>query len=139
MIFHLKAMLLKINVFILLLIKGGVMKLPIKTDILGDDITIQEGALTGKLGQWDESTSTITLKSGQSEFGKHVILLHEILHVVETMLLQNGAIKTRIDHDFITNASFGICALLTAAGVFNDLQEKDVIRFVEEQKTSEGL
>jgi hypothetical protein len=113
------------------------MKLPVKTDILGDEIIIQEAALEGKLGQWDESSSTITIKSGQSEFGKRVILLHEIMHVVETMLLQNGVIKKRITHEFITTASFGICALLTAAGALEGLTVENIKDFVAEQESKQ--
>lgn len=110
------------------------MKLPLTTTILGDEITITEGKLNGKLGQWDEATSTITLDSDLPAYGKIVILIHEIMHVIESMLLDNKIIQERIDHEYINGGAFGICALLTSAGVISGMTEKDVHDFIEQQQ-----
>lgn len=114
------------------------MKLPVKTEILGDEITIQEGKLENKFGQWDESTSTITIRDDLPKFGKRIILLHEIMHVVETMMLQNGIIKERLEHQFINAASFGICALLAATGALEGITMEDFNDFVREQDKELG-
>lgn len=107
------------------------MKLPIKTTVLGDEINIVEAPLEDKLGQWDESTSTITINSEQSEYGKRIILIHEVLHVIETMMIQNEMLDRRVNHEFIQGASFGITALLTASGMLDGLTEKDYFDFIE--------
>jgi hypothetical protein len=116
-----------------------IMKLPIKTNILGDEITICENELSGKLGQWDEAEGTITIHKNQPEYGKRIILIHEVLHVVETIMLQQGILKKRINHDFIHNAAFGICALLTAAGMIEGMSEEDIYNFIANQQANEQI
>jgi len=110
------------------------MKLPINTDMFGYEITIQEGELKDKLGQWDESTSTITIKSDQPEYDKHVIFIHEIMHMVEITLIDTGILKEHINPDFIEAASFSICALLTECGALNGFTKESIADFIRERE-----
>ena len=69
---------------------------------LGHPIRIRRGETPpGILGTWDEATGTITLRADLDEASALIILLHEAMHVVESAMVQNGAIPRRVHHDFI--------------------------------------
>lgn len=51
------------------------------------------------------------------------ILIHEAMHVTETMMIDNDLMKKRINHDFIEAASYTICALLSATECLNFTEE----------------
>lgn len=106
---------------------------PVTTDALGDLITIRRGPTTnGALGQWDETTGTITLAPDQHPVGELIILVHEMLHAVETMLLQNGAIAARVDHEFIGAGAFGLATLLIHSGVCSAITPEQWLDFQEQ-------
>lgn len=107
------------------------MKLPVTFRALGAPITIQEKEIPN-LGSWDERTGAITIAPGQSEMGKVTILLHEALHVVETMMIQNKYLKRRVSHDFITGAAFGLATILVHAGAIQGVTPADWKAFVRE-------
>lgn len=110
------------------------MILPVTFKSLGAAITIREEDLTEGLGCWDERTGTITLRSGLDPMGKLVILVHEAMHAVESMLIQNGAIKRRVDHDFIEGAAFGLATILVYAGAVQGVGIVEWNAFVDAQK-----
>ena len=101
------------------------MKLPTTFSALGAPITIREGECPpGALGFWDERDGSIVITPGQSEFGRLTILVHEAMHVVETMMIQNGALKRRVSHDYITGAAFALATILVHAGAAGDVTPK---------------
>lgn len=106
------------------------MKLPVTFRSLGDPITIEERDLDGPLGYWDEGAATIALDAAQPDAGKLVALLHEAMHVVESMMIQNGAIKRHVSHDFITGSAFAIATILVHAGAIEGVNAHDWKRFV---------
>jgi len=52
--------------------------------------------------------------------GLWILMLHEFLHVGESVLKQAGAIKRRVDHDFIENIPTGLLFLMHQAGMLKD-------------------
>lgn len=102
---------------------------------LGDPIVIREEPLSKGLGYTDESTGTIVIDSRQPEAGKHVILLHELLHLVDAMLVQSGLRKRRVDHEFIRHAAPNLLLVLVAAGMWKGLDFDDLADFMEGQDT----
>ena len=42
------------------------------------------------LGSWDEVNEHIVLLKGQPEAGKILILIHEMIHIAETMMISGG-------------------------------------------------
>jgi len=100
------------------------MKLPVTFRALGASITIEEKKISA-LGQWDERTGSIALNPDQEEMGKFIILIHEAMHVVETMMLQNKSLKRRVNHDFISGAAYGLAAILVHAGAVEGFTAKD--------------
>jgi hypothetical protein len=109
------------------------MKLPVTFRSLGAPITIKEQEIPDALGSWDEATGVLSLKPGQSEMGKVIILLHEALHVVETMMIQNGTLSRRVNHGFITGAAFGLGTILMHAGAIQGVTREDWEAFVKEE------
>lgn len=84
---------------------------------LGHPIRIRRGDTGKALGTWDDRTGTITLRHDLDDAEALIILLHESMHVVESAMVQNGAIPRRVSHDFIGGAAFGLATLLVGAGM----------------------
>lgn len=84
---------------------------------LGRPIRIVRGDTGAALGAWDEGAGTITLRRNLDAAEALVILLHEAMHVVESAMVQNGAIRRRVNHDFVEGAAFGLATLLVGAGM----------------------
>lgn len=95
------------------------MVLPKKIKIGDLVIKIKQENIHPKKGQWDEKTKTITIHKDLPPAGKLVILIHEMLHVTETVLISNKQMKKRVNHDFISAASFGIAYLLSSCDFFS--------------------
>jgi hypothetical protein len=90
--------------------------------VMGDGICIpvkEEVLSGGQLGCWDESEGDITITPDQPKVVKHIILIHEFLHVAESLLLGNGLIKRRTGEAFVTNAAPILLALLVNSGLYN--------------------
>jgi len=110
------------------------MKLPTTFHALGAPITVEEQDLQGQgLGFWDESTRTIVIEKNQPAMGKLITLVHEAMHVVETMMIENGAIKRRVSHDFITGSAFALATILVHTGAIEGVTPEDWAAFVKEQ------
>lgn len=87
-------------------------------------VSIREGPLPrGKYGEWDETTGIVTIAEDQHPIGKHVVLIHELLHVTESLLLQDGVIRRRVGEAFVTNAAPILLGLLICAGRYNGAAE----------------
>lgn len=88
-------------------------------------------------GAWDETTGEILIKRDQPKVGKYIVLLHELLHMSETLLKQGGIIKRRISHDFITHAAPLMLAFLVDGGIVTDVTPDEMTAFIEEMLAAE--
>jgi len=111
---------------------------PVEIMALGDKITVKEGPVEGDgLGYFDPETGTVVIEQDQPEFGKFSILLHELLHVTEMMLMQNKVISERIDGAFVTAAPFGIATILVHMGIIQGIGEDQWMEFLETEGVTE--
>ena len=107
-------------------------------DGLGDPIRVVEGDASGGLGYWDPGTGTIVIDKEQPEPGKHVVLLHELMHLTETMLLQSGLIKTEVDHGWITMMAPNLLLLLVKSGMYTGVPEAELVEWMSESLPGPG-
>ena len=102
--------------------------LPSKLILPGEEeIPVKEREYLGKkgaLGYYDEKKFEIVIKRNQPEAAKHITLVHEIIHVIETALLNEGIIKKRINHQFITQ----LAGLLVATLVLSNLWKPKITK-----------
>lgn len=105
----------------------------------GDTISLALRDDIDELGSWNEASGEISIRKEQSEAGKHVVLVHELLHVAETLLKSAGVIKRRANHEFITNAAPIVLAGLVDFGVIRGVSKEDLDEFVEQQTTGDEL
>jgi hypothetical protein len=111
------------------------MKTPITIRELGDPITIVEepvGEGWGRLGYFDERTGRIVIGSEQPEPGKHIVLLHELLHLVDATMRQAGVTKRRADHRWIESAAPNLLALLVLSGLYTGISREELLAFMRE-------
>lgn len=73
----------------------------------------------------------VAINPDQPEAGKHVVLIHELLHVIEKLLIRNKIIKRRVDHEFITNAPAALLHILTYLGFYKGISFKQLTRFMK--------
>jgi hypothetical protein len=102
-------------------------------DRFGDPVTVKfvDGIEGHNLGAWDERTGTIYIDKNQPKAGQCVVLVHELLHMSETMLRQVGIVKNEIDHEYITNAAPLILAALVDMGLFSGIGPDDLTEWLE--------
>ena len=109
------------------------MNLPITINGFGSPITIRETNLgeDGPFGYFDERTGEIVVSENLSEFGKHAIVIHELLHLTATILKQSKVIKRQPDEEFIVNASSQLAAFMACAGLLAGVTASDVFAEIE--------
>lgn len=106
------------------------MKLPTHVFIGPDQsIPVREVYLEDTLGYWDEAEAEIVIASNQRSIGKQIILLHELIHVVESKMLQAGVIKKRADHRFVTNLAGTLFGMLAASGLWKGVSKEAALEF----------
>ena len=94
---------------------------------LGAVVTIREATLgDGILGSWNGKTGTILIAQGQTDAGRLVTLLHESMHLAESMMKQNGHIKRCVTHAFVEGAAYALAIVLARAGVLRDVTPKSL-------------
>ena len=100
---------------------------------LGDPITIREEDLSNhKLecrGYWNPEKGEIVIDSTLDEIDKHAVLIHEFMHLIDDILIQNGIRKKRSSHDLILHMADNLLVLLVASGVIEKFTMKDVFEF----------
>jgi hypothetical protein len=104
---------------------------------LGDDsdevsIQVAEPDSVGALGTWNPETWTLKIDPNQTPEQQLVILIHELLHFVETCMLVNGQMTRKVNHKFITNGAFGLAATLVHSGVIKGITPEAWDQFWEE-------
>jgi hypothetical protein len=110
---------------------------------LGDDsdevsILVTELDSPGALGTWNPETWTLKIAPGQTREQQLVILIHELLHYVETCMIANGQMKRKVNHGFITNGAYGLAATLVHSGVIKGIKPEDWDDFWEKQNAAES-
>ena len=100
-------------------------------DRFGDPITISLRKCS-TLGHFNEKNGEICIDPDQPKVGYYVVLIHELMHLAESILIQNGALSERISHEYISNAAPIGLAALVYAGALKDLTSEDVDVFAEE-------
>jgi hypothetical protein len=110
-------------------------KTPIHISEMGDPITVVEEFVTdrrreGAYGYFDERTGRIVIDPRQPEVGKHIVLLHEFLHLVDSQMRQTGVTKRRADHRWIESAAPNLLALLVLSGLYTGVSRDDLLAFM---------
>jgi hypothetical protein len=103
------------------------MKRKIVIEALGDTITIEQKK-TDSIGHTDGLN--IVIDPDQPKVGKHVTLIHELLHVVDDQMIGIGYTKRRISHHWIKGAAINLLALLVYSGVYKGVSEKEFAEFI---------
>lgn len=114
------------------------LKEPVEIKVLGDPIIVKEGSVENGFGYFEPDTGTVVIKEDQPEFGKFSILLHELLHVTEEMLIENGVISERLDGAFTTAAPFGIATILAHLGLIKGIGSDQWMEFIESEGMGDG-
>lgn len=101
-----------------------------------DEVSIQvaEPDSVGALGTWNPETWTLKISPGQTREQQLVILIHELLHFVETCMIVNGQMARKVNHTFITNGAYGLAATLVHSGVIKGISPEDWDAFWGSQK-----
>jgi len=86
------------------------------------------------LGRFDLDSGTITIREDQPEAGKHVVLLHELLHFTAELMVQHHMIRKHPDESFITHAAPVLLNLLVRSGLWNGLPVEDLDAFIEAER-----
>ncbi len=71
-----------------------------------------------KLGYWDSRVPEIVIHSEQSHGQKHIVIIHEILHLIEDFLIGNKIRKKRLGEETITQMAPLLLAHLVGAGLY---------------------
>lgn len=120
------------------------MRTPINIRELGDPITIDEEPVSeswlsdGRLGYFDERTGRIVIGSNQPEAAKHIVLLHELLHLVDAAMRQTGVTKRRVDHRWIESAAPNLLALLVLSGFYTGIGKAELLSFMADNCSPQG-
>ncbi len=107
---------------------------------LGEPIGIALGDIRGGRdghGYYDPAEMSITIGEHVPLPLRHVILLHEALHLVDHQLIGAGVTKRQIPHEFINQGSPLLLAFLTQAGFWKNgptLRELDTAMRAEQRK-----
>jgi hypothetical protein len=110
--------------------------MPIPTRIVLSDeqsFPVEQKSLNGPLGCLDRATGAIFIEENQPEVGKWTVLLHEMLHLVAELLVQNGTMKRQPPEAFITNAAPGLLIMLVRSGLWSWISEEDLQEFINSQ------
>lgn len=83
------------------------------------------------LGYFDRSTGEVAIRKNQPEIGKHIILIHEMIHFAAELCVQSGATKRQPDEAFVTNAAPLLLNLLIGAGLYRgNVTQSDLHEFM---------
>ena len=105
-----------------------------------DPITVREGVPEDEnaLGSFNEKTGEMLIHPNQPEEGKHIILIHELLHLVDAMLVQAGVSEKRVNHKFITTAAPGLLMALVSSGFYTGISLEGLLKFIEAEGQKEN-
>jgi hypothetical protein len=104
---------------------------PMTINTFGDPIYVREDSLPEGYGQYDPTTGTIIIEKDQPEAGKHIILIHEIFHLIEHLCIDEGLIRDRVDHDFVTYAAPILLKFLVDMGLYTKVTAEQLHEFMD--------
>lgn len=114
------------------------MRIPSTIDALGVSVHVRyarKGELPeGVKGSWrttGEASGEVLIRRGLPAAGRVVIVLHELMHAIDDMMVANGTTKRRIPHTWIEGGAFGLAALLVHLGAIDGVTPAAWRRFVE--------
>lgn len=90
----------------------------------------EETLAGGKLGYLDAGAMRIVIHSQQPEAGKHLILLHEMIHAVAENMKAQGLCKRQPSEDFVANLAGGLFGMLGASGMWVGVSPEEAMDFV---------
>lgn len=90
------------------------------------------------LGHWDETTETIAVRENQDECQKMIILLHEMIHAAESVLISHGVLgwgyNTFIRHIWgerlVENLAMLLWAWMATSGMLSGVTPEDAEEFM---------
>jgi hypothetical protein len=106
-------------------------------ETFGEPIVVREDDSIEELGYWDEENGEIVIYADQPEAAKHLILLHELLHVAETAMKATGIIPCRVNHEFVTHAPPIVLTALVEAGLYTGVEYDDLMDFMKGEMEKE--
>ena len=79
-------------------------------------------------GCYDQRTGNIHINPDSPEIIQWITLVHEYMHVVETMLINQGLRKRGVGEQFVTICSAGIVGMLALNGMLKDFPSKTIVK-----------
>ena len=109
-------------------------KLPKKVYIASDKaIPVHQEDLQGKaLGYYDPKGERIALEEGQPELGKWIVLIHEVLHALDSQNVANGLYKRKLTEEQVTYLASGLFASFALSGGLPKFNKRTIINFFKE-------
>lgn len=102
--------------------------IPISPD---QQIPVTVEPLDGKLGEFDCEEFGIRIHYWQSGVQKHIILIHEMLHAAEEILVQMKEIKRRSPEKYIQEMAPLVLVMLVRSGLYTGVTVEAVERYQE--------
>lgn len=123
------------------------MVLPLPQQIVICDellVTVVEKSLEGQLGSFDPNTLTIYIEKDQDETGKHLILIHELMHLAEEGILQKRLLgrwtwlykllRRSMGEALITNMAGLLFQFMGRAGMLTAVTPAETEKFANEME-----
>jgi hypothetical protein len=101
-------------------VDGVPVTIPVEEMELGD----------GKLGYLDRQTMKIAIHSDQPEAGKHLILLHEMIHAVVENMQGQGLCRRIPSESFVANLAGGLFGMLATSGMWVGVSPEEALEFM---------
>lgn len=77
------------------------------------------------IGCYDGLNQRIMIHPDQHEVGKHQVLLHEMMHIVNHKLREAGIVQRAPGEHYITNASGALFMMLALSGLWNGVTPEE--------------
>lgn len=101
-------------------------------------LVFEEELYDKKLGCLDTGQGVILIEKNQPEVGKHLILLHEIIHLVAEILKEKGVLENKPDENFVKHCAGVLFPILAFSGIWNGVTRDECKKFIFEQIDREG-
>ena len=95
----------------------------------GQSWPIVEEYLDGALGCTDFGEGVIYIEKDQPKVGKHLILLHEAIHVACEKLIEAGIIKRQPKEQFVTYLAGTLFGILAGSGLWSRIHPDEAFSF----------
>lgn len=86
------------------------------------------------MGYFDRKTVEVCIHEDQPHAGKHLILLHEMMHLACEKMKQAGIAKRQPSEEFIENLAGTLFRMLALSGLWNGVTTEEVMAFYEDER-----